>query len=122
MPDRPTEKVEQFIQGAPLVGVPDVEATAAFYRDVLGFRFDYGEANYAVVWRENAAVHFTRSDAAPSGVQLFFWVEDVDRLHAELTERGATVVSPPATRPYGLRDFAVSDLAGLRLTFAQDVD
>jgi predicted enzyme related to lactoylglutathione lyase len=98
MPDRPTEKVEPFIQGA-LIGVTDVEATAAFYRDVLGFRFDYGDANYAVVWRENAAVHFTRSDDASSAVALFFWVEDVDGLHAELMQRGAMVVSPLTPSP-----------------------
>jgi hypothetical protein len=37
MPSSPTSNPRQFVQGAPVLDVPDVEATAEFYRDVLGF-------------------------------------------------------------------------------------
>ena len=36
MPDRPTSNPTQFIQGAPILHVPEVKATATYYRDVLG--------------------------------------------------------------------------------------
>jgi len=38
VPDVPTNNPEQFYQGAPLLLVPDVSATADFYRRILGSR------------------------------------------------------------------------------------
>ena len=63
MPDIPTSNPEQFFQGAPLLLVPDVRATAGFYRSVLGFKSDPGvdTPQYSVVWRDNAAVHRPRA-------------------------------------------------------------
>ena len=43
MPALPTSNPAQFVQGAPVLHVADVEATAAFYRDVLGFTWDFGD-------------------------------------------------------------------------------
>jgi len=74
MPDRPTSNPEQIIQGAPILHVPDVTATATFYRDVLGFRSDpEGTSDdYTVVWRDNAAIHFARGDSQPTGVLAYY--------------------------------------------------
>ena len=41
MPALPSSNPAQFVQGAPVLHVADVEATAAFYRDVLGFTWDF---------------------------------------------------------------------------------
>jgi hypothetical protein len=74
MPPLPSSNPRQFLQGAPVLHVPDVRGTAAFYRDILGFTWDYGDDSYAVVWRDNSAIHFVRGASAPSGVHLFQWV------------------------------------------------
>ena len=47
MPQVPSSNPAQFVQGAPVLHVADVETTAAFYRDVLGFTWDFGDATYA---------------------------------------------------------------------------
>ena len=60
MPALPSSNPAQFVQGAPVLHVADVEASAAFYRDVLGFTWDFGDETYAVVWRDNSAIHFAR--------------------------------------------------------------
>jgi predicted enzyme related to lactoylglutathione lyase len=60
MPALPSSNPAQFVQGAPVLHVADVEATAAFYRDVLGFTWDFGDETYAVVWRDNSTIHFVR--------------------------------------------------------------
>lgn len=74
MPDVPTGNPEQFYQGAPVLLVPDVPATAAFYRSMLGFRSDRGAetTEYTVVWRYNAAIHLAKGELAPTGVRIFF--------------------------------------------------
>jgi hypothetical protein len=73
MPAQPSSSPKQFIQGAPVLHVPDVEATARYYRDVLGFTWDFGDATYSVVWRDNSAIHFTKDERPPVGVHLFQW-------------------------------------------------
>ena len=49
MPENPSSYVRQFIQGVPIVQVGEPEQIAAYFRDVLGFNFDYGDVQYAVV-------------------------------------------------------------------------
>lgn len=124
MPESPSSDPEQFYQGAPLLLVPDVGATADFYRRVLGFRSDPGadRPDYSVVWRDNAAVHLAHGKAAPTGVRIFFWVKDVNRLYDEVVRCGAAITVPIGTRPYGIRDFAVDDPNGVRVVCGQDWD
>ena len=95
MPDKPSSSVRQFIQGAPIVQVAELEQTAAYFRDVLGFNFDYGDGQYAVVWRGNTALHFVRSPESVRGVQLFFWVADVQALYQEYSRAGAKITQEP---------------------------
>ena len=124
MPDVPTSNPEQFYQGAPLLLVPDVPATADFYRRVLGFKADSGTGTpeYSVVWRDNAAVHLAKGERAPTGVRVFFWVKDVNKLYEQVITQGATVAVPIGTRPYGVRDFSIRDPNGVEVVFGQDAD
>ena len=124
MPDLPKSNPDQFYQGAPVFSVRDVPATAAFYRKMLGFKSDPdGETpEYTVVWRDNAAVHLTKGDHAPTGVRIFFWVKDVDGLYEEVTKRKVTIDVPIETRGYGIRDFSVRDPNGVVVVFGQDWD
>jgi uncharacterized glyoxalase superfamily protein PhnB len=122
MPGLPSSNPEQFVQGAPVLHVPDVAAAAAFYRDVLGFTWDFGDETYAVVWRDNSAIHFVKDESGPRGVHLFQWVKNVDAFYREIVDRGATVASPPTDRPYGIREFGVSDSNGVALVFGQDIE
>src|SRR6185503_3255016 len=122
MPELPSSNPKQFVQGAPVLHVSDVVATASFYRDVLGFTWDFGDATYAVVWRDNSAIHFVSDDANPRGVHLFQWVKDVDGYYREVVDRGAEVPKGPADQPYGIREFAVRDLNGVDVVFGQDIE
>jgi len=122
MPAPPSANPAQFVQGAPVLHVPDVQATAAFYRDRLGFTCDFGDDTYAVVWRDNSAIHFVQDGDRPRGVHLFQWVKDVDAYYREVVDRGATVASVPVDQPYGLREFGVRDPNGVSLVFGQDIE
>lgn len=122
MPELPSSNPKQFVQGAPVLHVQDVTATATFYRDVLGFRWDFGDETYAVVWRDNSAVHFVRDDASPTGIHLFQWVKDVDAYYQEILDRGANIPNKPANQPYGIREFSLIDINGVGIVFGQDVE
>ena len=124
MPDLPTSNPEQFYQAAPVLTVPDVPATAAFYRKFLGFKSDPGAdaPDYTVVWRDNAALHFAKGEHAPMGVRLFFWVKDVNALYDEVVRQGAAIDVPIGTRSYGIRDFSIRDPNGVVVVLGQDWD
>jgi uncharacterized glyoxalase superfamily protein PhnB len=122
MPALPTSNPKQFVQGAPVLHVPDVSATATFYRDVLGFTWDFGDDAYAVVWRDNSAIHFVRDPVRPHGVHLFQWVKDVEAYYAEVIARGARTATAPSTQPYGIREFKVEDINGVDIVFGQEVE
>ena len=47
-------------------------------------------------------------------------VQDIDGLYAELTARGVPIMAPPATKPWGMREFAVRTPDGHRMTFGSE--
>ncbi len=122
MPSIPTSNPKQFVQGAPVLHVPDVGATVAFYRDMLGFTSDFGDEKYAVVWRDNSAIHFVRDDGSPKGVHLFQWVKDIDAYYKEIVDRGIDGATAPMDKPYGIREFGVRDINGVGIVFGQDIE
>lgn len=121
MPALPTSDPAQFFQGAAVLHVPDVKAAATYYRDVLGFTWDFGDETYAVVWRDNSAIHFVREEGRPRGIHLFQWVRDVDAYYREIVGRGAVVASHPTDQPYGIREFSLRDLNDVGIVFGQDI-
>ena len=122
MPQYPSSNPAQFIQGAPVLHVQDVQAAVRYYRDVLGFVSDFGDESYAVVWRDNSAIHFVKSDRGPSGVHVFQWVRDVDACYKEVVNRGANVTVEPGDRPYGVRDFSIQDPNDISIIFGQNIE
>jgi predicted enzyme related to lactoylglutathione lyase len=122
MPAPPSSNPAQFVQGAPVLHVVDVKATAAFYRDVLGFTWDFGDETYAVVWRDNSAIHFVNDNGQPRGVHLFQWVKDVDAYHREIVSRGAVVDMEPTDQPYGIRELCIRDVNGVEIVFGPDIE
>ena len=122
MPNKPESDARQVIQGAPIIQVGNPQQTAEYYRDVLSFDFDFGSEFYTVVWRDNAAIHFVRSEEPASGVRIFLWVKNADEVLAELKEKGANIKVDIGDRDYGVRDFSVTDCNGLELVVGQDIE
>ena len=44
-------------------------------------------------------------------------VENVDEIYAEFIERGATILSPIADKPWGIREFSIVTSDGYRIVF-----
>jgi hypothetical protein len=62
--------------------------------------------------------HWTVS---PGLWDAYFWVSDVEHLHAEFVRRGAKIDYPPCDQPYGCREFGIQDLDGHDIGFGQVV-
>ena len=113
--------------------VPDVVASAEYYRDVLGFKilgYFLDPPVFAMVARDDVEIHFGKSDngASPSpnvtrraiATDAYIWVNDLDALYAELKGRGAKILEPPVQRIYNCYEMVVEDNFGFRLCFSMD--
>jgi catechol 2,3-dioxygenase-like lactoylglutathione lyase family enzyme len=130
---------ERLAPVAPEFFVRDVEASIAFYIDVLGFKLvradvdgdgrrtfavlargaaEFMLAHEALLGSENrAALRYPRA----SGVDIRLMVDDVDSVYASVSAAGGRIVLPVKDQPYGLRDFIVADPDGFRIRFAQRI-
>lgn len=103
---------------APVFTVANLAASLAYYQDALGFdvTFQWGTpTSYACLCRDEVQLHLAAATVSPGKLCIF--VRDVDAIHAELTTSGATILTPPQTQAYGMRDFNVADPDGNILIF-----
>lgn len=121
--------------------VSDVEVSAAFYRDVLGFQFlgyfDYGTNSYVSAWEDTIpptyagfvagdqkfGLHRPVDEAQAKCVgcgRYYFRVNDVDAEYERITAKGARV-SQIHSSPL-LRRFYVPDPDGLKIFFAETAE
>jgi RimJ/RimL family protein N-acetyltransferase/catechol 2,3-dioxygenase-like lactoylglutathione lyase family enzyme len=112
----------------PVLAVPDVRATAEYYRDKLGFAigFLFGEPpTYAGLWlgtwtATGANIHLAHSEALPPvhGISLYLNVGPaIDELHATYKARGVDMQGDVVQQPWGMREFAIRDCNGYLLRF-----
>ena len=115
--------------------VSNVEASLAFYRDVLGFTVaqtvpDVAPLVFAIVQSGSVEVFLNAPEPAyaeypafkdrPIGgtLTLFIEVVDITSLHASLKDR-VTIVMPLEKKWYGVTEFAIADPDGYLITFAE---
>ncbi|MBP8132357.1 MAG: VOC family protein [Candidatus Hydrogenedentes bacterium] len=115
-----------------LLPVEDLDAVVAFYRDALGFEAvgshqEAGELEWCRLRSGGAEVMFyspaAEGDEPPlledrDRVILYLVTDELERLHASLSERGEEV-SPVRATFYGLDECDVVDPAGYTVTLAQ---
>lgn len=114
---------------APVLLCTQLAASIAHYRDVLGFEValaDPDQPIYAILRRGGAEVHLASPRTAakaqlPGHGSCYVIVSGVDRLYAELRARGAKILTPPESKPYGLRDFYCQDLDGNVIAFGESL-
>lgn len=112
-----------------VLAVPDLERSASYFRDALGFRLEWPEGSgWQLVSRGGVRVMMGHCpDAmAPSamGDHSYFGylnVENADALHNEFVSRGAIILQPPVDRPHGMREFVVATPDRHRMMFGQDL-
>ncbi|MBT3266129.1 hypothetical protein HN371_03195 [Candidatus Poribacteria bacterium] len=112
---------------APHLLVSDIEAAAAYYRDCLGFTYEWmwGEPpSFVMVTRDDLTIMLTQNryddrpgDTNPNGRAVghddqwdaAIWLDDLDAAHSELSASGANVVRAPYDMDYGMRELLVAD-------------
>lgn len=96
----------------PIFRVADLAASLDYYVRVLGFRIDWEFTGViACVSRDKAAIFLSEGDQGNPGAWVWIGTGDVERVHADLVKRGATIRQPPTNFPWAL-EMQVADPDG----------
>lgn len=119
---------------APGFTVADIEKSLAWYRDVLGFSVkDRWENDGKLMGVELAAgkVSFMigqddwkkgRDRIKGQGVRIYcLTTQDIDRVAARIKGQGGTLTQEPVDQPWGMRELAVDDPDGFKITIASEL-
>jgi predicted enzyme related to lactoylglutathione lyase len=117
--------------------VDDVVATANYYRDKLGFRYErfWGSPpRFCMVHRRGVVIMLSQlartgvmrpnrsTDAEGEAWDAYIWTDDADALEAEFKSKYVKITRDICNQPYGCRDFDVEDCNGYRLCFGHDLE
>ena len=112
--------------------VRDLDAAAAFYRDVLEVPFKFAEQGYAEFDTEgtrlalferarlSGLIRRRATDGGPTGAVVFL-VEDVDAWAERLRAAGVPVLAGPVDHPWGHRTVHIEDPDGHIVELAQEI-
>jgi len=106
--------------------IQDVPRSKAFYERAFDAQPVYEDENAVAFKFENTVVNLLRASEAhdpigPAAIadqtagsrfQLTVWVDDMDAVCAELSERGVELLNGPIDREWGLRTAAFTDPDG----------
>jgi predicted enzyme related to lactoylglutathione lyase len=95
----------------------DYERSVAFYRDRLGLAIYREFGSGVVFFLGGGFLEVSGRSEAPSGPNLQLWlqVRDVDETFRQMVDAGVTVLHPPTTEPWGLRECWIADPDGVRI-------
>jgi uncharacterized glyoxalase superfamily protein PhnB len=118
---------------APTLTASDIEASLAFYRDVLGFTVtdemkEDGRLVGAELQAGNVSLWMSQDDFAKGrdrkkgeGFRLYCTTEqDIDALASAVKARGGRLLEEPHDSAWGSRAFAVADPDGFKMTVMKE--
>ncbi len=100
-----------------------MQRSVAFYQR-LGFDFEpyWDGSSYAFLSMNGLSLHLAHTpnpDFVFNAGGVYFYLDDVDSFFVKLTEAGVATLDRPKDRPWGTREFAVSDPDETLLRFGQ---
>jgi predicted enzyme related to lactoylglutathione lyase len=112
-----------------VLAVHDLERSAAFYRDALGFAVhDMGDPGWRMFVRDGcrimAGVCPDAMAPADTGYHSYFGylvVEDADAEHARAVAAGAEITKALADEPWDMREFGLRTVDGHRLMIGHEL-
>jgi catechol 2,3-dioxygenase-like lactoylglutathione lyase family enzyme len=127
---KPKLSAPRIKSAKPVISVTNVEASAAFFSDKLGFTIDFLHGHppfYGAVSRGGACLHLrfvhepVFKDQIREQEQLlsaFLDVDNIQSLFAEFKAAGVSFAQPLRKEPWGASAFIVLDPDGNRICFA----
>jgi uncharacterized glyoxalase superfamily protein PhnB len=114
----------------PVLASDNVESSVDYFVRVLGFeqQWIWGDPPvYAGLRSGDALIYLSHDPDLADTIHnmhlapdVFFWVDDIESLHARHAASGAEIVERLETKPWGTRQYTVRQPNGYLLKFASD--
>lgn len=115
-----TSKTTDFARCFPVLPTLDLDETARFYHEQLGFSETvYRAEAYLIARRDEMELHFWLTDDVelPKVSSCYIRGGQIPSLHAEFSARGVPSLTPIEHRPWGMTEFYIHDPHGNLLRF-----
>jgi uncharacterized glyoxalase superfamily protein PhnB len=112
----------------PILNVKSVEKSIEHYTTVLGFDKhwdwpgDKPDKTFASITNGKAEIFLCEGGQGSSGTWVYYGVDNIDDLHRQYVAAKADIMSPPADKPWGMREMLVRDIDGHVLRIGQGID
>lgn len=111
-----------------VLAVPDLEASCAYYRDVLGFEIrEIGDPGWRMMVLDECRIMAGECPDAIPPRDLgdhsyfgYFVVGGIDVFYEQVRARGAEIIKPLRDEPWGMREFAVRTIDGHRIMVGEE--
>jgi len=112
-----------------VIAVPDLQKSAAFYRDVLGFTvhtiphpgFLFYTAGHCTIWAGRCPDALSPSELGDHSYFAYLEIDNIDAYYDSVRAKGAKISKPICNEPWGMREFGVVTSDGHRIMFASAV-
>lgn len=113
-----------------VLAVPNLEASAAFYRDVLSFTIeDIGDPGWRMYVRDSCRIMagecpdaIPPQDLGDHSYFAYFVVDDVDAEYNKVIAHKTEIIKPLRDEPWDMREFGLRTIDGHRIVIGQDLD
>lgn len=113
-----------------VIAVPDLEKSATYYQEVLGFTIEeIGDPGWRFFRRDNCRIMAGHCpDAIPPeevgdhSYFAYFVVDAVDQYFTEVSEQGADIIKSLRSEPWEMREFGIQTIDGHRIMMGQPID
>lgn len=113
-----------------VIAVPDLAASQAFYRDVLGFRIvEVGDPGWrfyqlgeAIIMAGECADAIAPAELGDHSYFAYFEIDDIDAYFEAVRSAGAKIIKPVRNEPWNTREFAIRTIDGHRIMFGAKID
>jgi uncharacterized glyoxalase superfamily protein PhnB len=112
-----------------VLAVPNLERSAAYYRDVLGFEIrTMGDPGWRMFVRDNCKIMAGECPDATPAIQIgdhsyfaYFVVDDVDAFYQQVMLEQAEIIKPIANEVWGMREFGIRTIDSHRIMIGQEL-
>ena len=113
-----------------VIAVPDLQTSAAFYRDILGFTIkDVGDPGWHIYIRDDCRIMagecpdaIPPQDLGDHSYFAYFVVDDVDAEYDKIQTHNVEIIKPLRDKSWGMREFGLRTIDGHRIMIGKDLD
>ena|SRR5688572_9144472 len=111
-----------------VIAVNNLQKSADFYKNKLGFRTLWQEGDWHFLTRDAIKIMLGEcpGDKPASGINChsyfaYFEVQNIDDLYKEYQTEQVNVLSDIENKPWGQREFSIRTIDGQRITFGVEI-